>query len=59
MSFLVELRVVMDWVWTDITLFLFNWMCVEDIYVNIFIIKCSRETEKVSGLEWEYEGGWG
>lgn len=36
----------MDWVWTDTTLSLSNWMCVEDIYANIFIIKCSRETEK-------------
>ncbi len=45
--FLTELRAVMDWVWTDTTLSLSNWMCVEDIYANIFIIKCSRETEKV------------
>ncbi|GLD73093.1 piezo-type mechanosensitive ion channel component 1-like protein [Lates japonicus] len=44
---LVELRAVMDWVWTDTTLSLSNWMCVEDIYANIFIIKCCRETEKV------------
>uniref|UniRef100_A0A8D2M3N4 Piezo non-specific cation channel R-Ras-binding domain-containing protein n=1 Tax=Zonotrichia albicollis TaxID=44394 RepID=A0A8D2M3N4_ZONAL len=44
--FLVELRAVMDWVWTDTTLSLPDWMCVEDIYANIFIIKCSRETEK-------------
>ncbi|KAM4591055.1 piezo-type mechanosensitive ion channel component 1 isoform 2-T2 [Odontesthes bonariensis] len=44
--FLVELRAVMDWVWTDTTLSLSNWMCVEDIYANIFIIKCSRENEK-------------
>lgn len=49
MPFLVELRAVMDWVWTDTTLSLSNWMCVEDIYANIFIIKCSRETEKVLG----------
>lgn len=48
--FLVELRAVMDWVWTDTTLSLPSWMCVEDIYANIFIIKCSRETEKVSVL---------
>lgn len=43
----------MDWVWTDTTLSLSNWMCVEDIYANIFIIKCSRETEKVPG-----QRGW-
>lgn len=58
--FLVELRAVMDWVWTDTTLSLSNWMCVEDIYANIFIIKCSRETEKVlgqrggMGTSWEF-----
>ncbi|KAM4833463.1 LOW QUALITY PROTEIN: piezo-type mechanosensitive ion channel component 1 [Thomomys bottae] len=44
--FLVELRAVMDWVWTDTTLSLSNWMCVEDIFASVFIIKCSRETEK-------------
>lgn len=50
--FLVELRAVMDWVWTDTTLSLSSWMCVEDIYANIFIIKCSRETEKVLDSPW-------
>ncbi|XP_078739436.1 piezo-type mechanosensitive ion channel component 1-like [Lampetra fluviatilis] len=44
--FLIELRAVMDWVWTDTTLSLSNWMCVEDIYANIFILKCWRESEK-------------
>lgn len=45
--FLTELRAVMDWVWTDTTLSLSNWICVEDIYANIFILKCWRESEKV------------
>ncbi|XP_043104872.1 piezo-type mechanosensitive ion channel component 2 [Puntigrus tetrazona] len=44
--FLTELRAVMDWVWTDTTLSLSNWICVEDIYANIFILKCWREAEK-------------
>ncbi|KAM7412257.1 hypothetical protein PAMA_021957 [Pampus argenteus] len=44
--FLTELRAVMDWVWTDTTLSLSSWICVEDIYANIFILKCSRESEK-------------
>lgn len=57
MPFLVELRAVMDWVWTDTTLSLSNWMCVEDIYANIFIIKCSRETEKVPGPKARVERG--
>lgn len=46
--FLTELRAVMDWVWTDTTLSLSSWICVEDIYANIFILKCWREAEKVN-----------
>ncbi|KAA8578100.1 hypothetical protein FQN60_002565, partial [Etheostoma spectabile] len=30
--FLTELRAVMDWVWTDTTLSLSSWICVEDRY---------------------------
>uniref|UniRef100_A0A8C5GET0 Piezo-type mechanosensitive ion channel component n=1 Tax=Gouania willdenowi TaxID=441366 RepID=A0A8C5GET0_GOUWI len=44
--FLTELRAVMDWVWTETTLSLSSWICVEDIYANIFILKCWRESEK-------------
>lgn len=46
--FLMELRAVMDWVWTDTTLSISSWICVEDIYANIFILKCWNESEKVS-----------
>uniref|UniRef100_A0A673GY89 Piezo-type mechanosensitive ion channel component 2-like n=1 Tax=Sinocyclocheilus rhinocerous TaxID=307959 RepID=A0A673GY89_9TELE len=44
--FLTELRAVMDWVWTDTTLSLSSWICVEDIYAHIFVLKCWRESEK-------------
>uniref|UniRef100_A0A3Q3ERI3 Uncharacterized protein n=2 Tax=Labrus bergylta TaxID=56723 RepID=A0A3Q3ERI3_9LABR len=44
--FLTELRAVMDWVWTDTTLSLSSWICVEDIYANIFILKCWRTSEE-------------
>uniref|UniRef100_A0A669F886 Uncharacterized protein n=1 Tax=Oreochromis niloticus TaxID=8128 RepID=A0A669F886_ORENI len=44
--FLTELRAVMDWVWTDTTLSLSSWICIEDIYANIFVLKCWRESEK-------------
>ena len=46
--FLTELRAVMDWVWTDTTLSLSSWICVEDIYAHIFVLKCWRESEKVA-----------
>ncbi|KAM7369505.1 hypothetical protein PAMP_010824 [Pampus punctatissimus] len=34
--FLTELRAVMDWVWTDTTLSLSSWICVEDVYAHSF-----------------------
>ncbi|CAG5122569.1 unnamed protein product, partial [Candidula unifasciata] len=44
--FLLELRALMDWTWSDSTLAIGNWLQMEDIYANIFVIKCWREFEK-------------
>ncbi|XP_054995933.1 piezo-type mechanosensitive ion channel component 1-like [Sorex araneus] len=44
--FLLELRAVIGWMWTDTALSLSNWICLEDIYANIFIMKCWQESEK-------------
>lgn len=46
--FLAELRLIMDWVWTDTTLSLFHYAKIEDIYSNIYPDKCFRRNEKVN-----------
>lgn len=44
--FLFELRTLMDWIWTDTTMTLFDWLKMEDIFVNIYQQKCSRQMEE-------------
>ncbi|CAG9862827.1 unnamed protein product [Phyllotreta striolata] len=43
--FLFELRTCMDWMWTETSMTIFDWIKMEDIYQNIFLLKCSREVE--------------
>ncbi|XP_063241990.1 piezo-type mechanosensitive ion channel component-like isoform X9 [Bacillus rossius redtenbacheri] len=43
--FLFELRALMDWVWTETSMTLFDWLKMEDIFNNIFQHKCSRRME--------------
>ncbi|XP_049832005.1 piezo-type mechanosensitive ion channel component isoform X1 [Schistocerca gregaria] len=43
--FLFELRALMDWVWTDTSMTLFDWLKMEDIFANIFELKCGRRME--------------
>jgi len=50
MPFLLELRSIMDWMWTDTTLALTSWLQMEDIYANAFLIKCYRNAENVNIL---------
>jgi hypothetical protein len=45
--FLLELRALMDWMITDTSLSLSDWLQMEDIYSNIFVLKCFRWGEKV------------
>nr|CAD7573467.1 unnamed protein product [Timema californicum] len=43
--FLFELRTIMDWVWTNTTMTLMDWLKMEDIFNNIFQHKCARRME--------------
>lgn len=43
--FLFELRTLMDWIWTDTSMTLFDWLKMEDIFSNVFQLKCGREME--------------
>lgn len=43
--FLFELRALMDWMWTDTSMTVWDWLKMEDIYANIFQHKCARHME--------------
>ncbi|KAK2175434.1 hypothetical protein NP493_733g01001 [Ridgeia piscesae] len=38
--FMLEIRYLMDWMWTDTALGLYSWVQMEDIYNNVFIVAC-------------------
>jgi len=40
----------MDWMFTDTTLALTSWLQMEDIFANVFCIKCDRNVERVRCL---------
>ncbi|XP_022685819.1 piezo-type mechanosensitive ion channel component 2-like isoform X3 [Varroa jacobsoni] len=44
--FLYELRSLMDWIWTDTSMVLVNWLKMEDIFASIFMLKCQRRAEE-------------
>ncbi|KAL3858640.1 hypothetical protein ACJMK2_008907 [Sinanodonta woodiana] len=43
--FLLELRSLMDWIWTDTTMAIGSWLQMEDIYANVYVLKCWRTSE--------------
>ncbi|XP_050088800.1 piezo-type mechanosensitive ion channel component [Anopheles aquasalis] len=44
--FLFELRTLMDWIWTDTSMTLFDWLKMEDIFTNVYQLKCMRQLEE-------------
>uniref|UniRef100_A0A453YUI7 Piezo-type mechanosensitive ion channel component n=1 Tax=Anopheles gambiae TaxID=7165 RepID=A0A453YUI7_ANOGA len=44
--FLFELRTLMDWIWTDTSMTLFDWLKMEDIFSNVYQLKCMRQLEE-------------
>ncbi len=47
----MELRTIMDWIFTDTALGLSSWLQLEDIYSNVYLLKCARWAEQVSERE--------
>lgn len=45
--FVYDLRMYMDWIWTDTSMALDEWSLMEDIFVNLYTRKCE--------LKWEEE----
>ncbi|KAI8428119.1 hypothetical protein MSG28_002383 [Choristoneura fumiferana] len=43
--FVFELRTLMDWIWTDTSMTLMDWLKMEDIFASVFLLKCSRYIE--------------
>ncbi|KAG9509556.1 Piezo-type mechanosensitive ion channel component, partial [Fragariocoptes setiger] len=41
-----ELRLYMDWIWTETTLEFRNWAIMEDMFANLFIRKCELTLEE-------------
>lgn len=37
--FLFELRTLMDWIWTDTSMTLMDWLKMEDIFASVFLLK--------------------
>lgn len=51
--FVYELRTLLDWTITKTSLTFFEWLKLEDIYANLFLVKCRVSQDKV----WERNVG--
>lgn len=50
--FLFELRTLIDWIWTETSMPLFDYFSMENIYAAVYRLKCMRKMEKVQTF-WE------
>lgn len=41
--FLFELRTLMDWIWTDTSMTLMDWLKMEDIFASVFLLKVKEK----------------
>jgi hypothetical protein len=48
----------MDWIFTDTALGLSSWLQLEDIYSNVYLLKCARWAEQVSEREIKGKSNW-
>ncbi len=53
---LPDLRQVMDWMFTDTALSLINWLKVQNIYIELYLMKVQRERELVRGRGYISDG---
>nr|CAH7718575.1 unnamed protein product [Callosobruchus chinensis] len=48
---LYEIRVLLDWMFTDTTMSIFEYFKMEDLYITLFDIKCKRQVEENHSVE--------
>lgn len=46
--FLFEIRTVIDWTWTDTTMPLFDFIKMEILYWQVYLVKCYRVMDEAS-----------
>nr|CAI5847308.1 unnamed protein product [Callosobruchus analis] len=50
-ALLYEIRVLLDWMFTDTTMSIFEYFKMEDLYITMYDIKCKRQVEENHSVE--------
>lgn len=56
--FLFEMKTVLDWACTDSPLTLYDWLKLEDINANLFLIECDLQVRLIRALWYLSRGCW-